>query len=30
VLAAFDDEGSARGAMSRADDDEFVVLCVKA
>jgi hypothetical protein len=28
VLAAFDDEVSARAVMSCADDDEVVVLCV--
>jgi hypothetical protein len=28
VLAAFDDEASARAVMSCADDDEVVVLCV--
>jgi hypothetical protein len=28
VLAAFDDEASARTVMSCADDDEVVVLCV--
>jgi len=30
VLAAFDDETSARDAMSCADDDEVVVLYVNA
>jgi hypothetical protein len=29
VLAAFDDEASARAVMSCADDDEVVVLCVE-
>jgi len=28
VLAAFDDEASARTVMSCADDDEVVVLCI--
>ena len=30
VLAAFDNEASARAVMSNADDDELVVLCVDA
>jgi len=30
VLVAFADEASAREAISRPDDDEVVVLCVKA
>jgi hypothetical protein len=30
VLAAFDDETSARDTMSRADDDEVVMLYVNA